>query len=585
MKRLLAFCGCFLLCATVTWAQTTSDLIASGIKDYNTLDDYAYKLTADKTTDEDLDSLKFYKARSEAFFAQARPNANSEQEKAIRYFDMLNDYEIGFVYAMIGRNDAAYTELSAIKSELEYFSSTDKFPIRYPYYGKNYIVKFENFSPKLAKFYTGMGEISVYLSKYEESLTWSRKAIAFAYTTDWYKYIACNKILEVKKKQDIWDKEVLDMALYQLQIYDKLDTSYKRTIKENKYPSNKTSTGRIKTCLEKNPELAAGEYHRGTAAPILISLRDYENGFAFYEKAINGGFNNQDKNYLLDAARHAAKQDYARVGILALDKIRENLSSSLTCAEWAEVATLYGTFENKTGEAAAREKKNTCEENEKKAAERQRKAERRASRQSGIYVGFYPGPLITRYAHYRDFGAVAGIMTRRLTIEGSYKIINRNHAIYDDLTFKDIDVDGYNVFWSGNRMHLAFKFHPKNNSSSDRFYMGPLFEMVNREFEPMYAQVLDQNNTLLYGGAHLPFLAKERSYSLFLNYGSYVAKKYFFADIFFGFGASYYQFEVDALEYRNSAFVLTNPVLTNRKPTRFGLVVRAGLTLGLSTRR
>ncbi|MGL4599348.1 MAG: hypothetical protein ACRCYO_17630, partial [Bacteroidia bacterium] len=468
-----------------------------------------------------------YKVRSEAFFAQARPNANAEQVKTIRYFDMLNDYEIGFVYGMLKRDDDAYTTLNSIKGEFEYFSATDQFPIRYPYYGKNYIAKFENFSPLLARYYTGMGEIAANLDKYEESLMWSRKAIAFSYSSDWYRYIACNKILEVKKKQDIWDKEVLDVALNQLQVYNKLDTSYKRTIKENKYPTNKTSTGRIKTCLEKKPELAAGEYHRGTAAPILISLRDYENGFAFYEKAIKGGFSNQNKNYLLDAARQASKNDYPKVGILALDKIRENISSAVSCDEWKEISQLYKTFENKTGETDAQQKYDACITDLNRQAAKKRKEELRASRMFGLYVGFYPLPILTRFAHYRDFGVVAGIMTRPLTIEASYKIINRNYAIYDDLSFKNIDVDGYGVFWSGNRMHLAFKFH-KKNSGSDRFYLGPLFEIVDREFEPMYAQVFDQNNTMLYGGAHLPFQAKERSYSLFFNYGSYYAKKHFF---------------------------------------------------------
>jgi hypothetical protein len=584
MKRLVVFLVFLFFSVTGLFAQTASELIASGAKTYNAMRDYGDNLQPGKVTDADLDSLRAYKTKGEKFLNDARSSANAEQQIVIRYFDMFFDYELAFVYGMMGRNQDAFALLNPIKNEFEYFSVADKFPIRYDYFGKNYSIKYENFAPTLAEFYTGMAEITANLSMYDESLVWSRKSLAFSYSSDWYRYIACNKILEVKKKQDQWDKEVLDIALNQLQLYAKLDTSYKRTIKENNYPTNKTSVSRINTCLEKKPDLAKGEYHRGNAAPILISLNDLKNGFDFYEKAIKGGFNNQNKTYLLDLARSAAKYDYSQVGILALDKIRENLSSSLTCLEWAELAKLYTTFEHKTGETAARQKQKACEDEEKIAAERRRKAERRASRESGLYVGFYPGPLITRYAHYRDFGGVVGIMGSKLTIEASYKIINRNYALYDDLSIKGIEVEDSRVFWSGNRMHLALKFHPKN-SSSDHFYMGPLFEIVNREFEPMYAQVFNQNNVLLYSGAQLPFLAKERSYSLFFNYGSYYAKKHFFADIFFGFGASYYQFDVEALEYRNTAFVLSNPVLTNRKPNRFGVVVRAGLTLGLSTRR
>lgn len=578
MKRnLLLLFSAFLVLPVV--AQTNAEKLEQAVKIYNALRDYEDNLKPASVSQENIVYMKAEYAKAEPLLADVRRDGSEEEASTARYFNANFNYELGFVYGMMGKNSEAYTVLSVIKADYEYFASESVFPLRYVYEGRNYSVKYENFAPTLAEYYTGMAEICANLSKNEEALGWARTAYRFSYTTDWYKYISANKIMEVKKKTEAWDLELLDIALSQIKVYSSLDSSYRQTIRENKYPSPKTGYNTIRTTLEKKPLLAEGEKHRGEAAPYLARLGFTEEAAACYLAAIPGGYSGAGKDYLFEAAEFGKNSGNKSLVTLACDKLRQIYG--LSCSEMNRIAGYYDFAGESSAAGQMRSKAKACGQAEEQERKRREKRERREARDFGMYAGIYPGPLIIRYNHYRDYGFVFGLSTHKLILEGSYKLIRLNHVIYDDLAFKDVSTDGYESYWNGYRTHLAFKFISRNGT--DGFYFGPLIEYVSREFRQTQSNIFNEPDGTFY--AYKTFSPSEKSINLFFNYGTQQEQKHLMLDVFFGIGAAYHRFDGGVPEYGNDLYRFDNPVLENRKPSRFGVAVRAGLTIGFTTKR
>lgn len=134
--------------------------------------------------------------------------------------------------------------------------------------------------------------------------------------------------------------------------------------------------------------------------------------------------------------------------------------------------------------------------------------------------------------------------------------------------------------WSGYRVHMAMKFSERGNS--DGFYWGPLFEYVNRTFDPMLTKILKtSNNALVLQDQY--FMSKDQSFTLYLNFGIHKANKGTFVDYFIGFGGYFGIFNPGAAYYNNPDYKFSNPILENRQSTRIGGTVRCGITVGLAS--
>lgn len=197
------------------------------------------------------------------------PESNEERRVA-RYFKANFLYQQAFVYGMKGRNEDAYKIMKVIEADFDYFGNPSIFPLRYVFDGKNYAIKYDNFQGTYIEFYTGFGEVCANTGRSEESLSCSRKTVQMTQGTtsySWYRYIAITKVIGEKKKLNQLDKEMLDMA-YQLAVeYSQIDTSYRRTIKENNYPTIITAYNRINDVFAANPSLIGnGEIYAKTAA-------------------------------------------------------------------------------------------------------------------------------------------------------------------------------------------------------------------------------------------------------------------------------------------------------------------------------
>ncbi len=555
------------------FSQTNAEKLEEAVKMYNTNRDFIDGKNAETLTVADIQKVEAEQADAAVLLDEIRTNGTAEEAKAARYFAANFIYNIGFAYGKIGKNRDAYAFLNKIKPEFEFFSNSANFPLVYKFDSKNYSIQFTNFTPVLAEYYAGMAEICYNIGKYDESIGWSQKSIESPFGSQWYKYIALNSIVKSKEKNREWDKELLDYALQQITICAQLDTASLRTIDQYNYPTALLGAEKIETTLQKRPELAAGEYHRGTAAPLLVKAKKYRKALSFYQFALEAGFAKYDKAYLFEAATFALTEESNSVALLALDQLYTNNSSSFSCYEWEKLSELYGKAGNSGRKNDCSAKASACQKKQKKEAKRNESG----GVGFGIYAGVYPLALATRFNRYRDYGGVVGILLGKMAIEGSYKMINRNFIATDDLYFKQIEQESP-YYWDGYRAHIAFKFYPEKNSSSQHFHIGPLFEMVNRTIEPISSDVFNKSTGVMVA-QDKTFYAREKSYNLFFNYGLQTYEKGFYFDSFLGFGVSYSKFEAGA-EYNDGEHTFSDILLENRKDTRFGVMIRTGIIIG-----
>jgi tetratricopeptide (TPR) repeat protein len=509
---------------------------------------------------------------------------SSEERRVARYFRANFYYQQAFVYGMKGRNEDAYQIMQMIENDFDYFGNSSIFPLRYVFDGKNYSIKYENFQGTYIEFYTGYGEVCANTSRSEKSLSCSRKTVQMTEgnsSYNWYRYIAITKVIGEKKKLNQLDKEMLDMAYKLAFEYSQLDSSYRKTIKENNYLTFITAYNRINDVFAANPSLIGnGELYAKTAA-IFQKEGDLNKAEEYYEKAFRYNYP-YSKAELEKVVALADRRGNKTLGLNAASAY-EKLLSATDCDGWRKVAGYYELFDNNTRRNTALEKAKTCD---KLRAEEQRRNDRNNRRRSGgfmIYTATYPLTLITRYNHYRDYGLAVGIGNRRFQIEAGGKLINRNLVLQEDLAFRSIQKEDGNMFWDGYRAHVSLRFISKSQSSDAPFYVGPTFELVNRNFLPVWGNVYDANDLPVV--SEFRFSPVEKAYTAYLNYGVYSAKKYLYIDFFTGLGVYYAKFSTGAPQYEGDQYRISHTLLENRKAARFGPAVRMGITMGFSTRR
>jgi len=292
---------------SILYSQSAEGSLEQAVKYYNDMRDYEDNLNPKTVNQSDIDSLKAYIQKAQPLLDYVKSNGNDEQKTTAKYFNANLQYELGFVYGMMGKNKEAYDVLNTIESDYEYFSSSNLFPLKYVFFGKNYSIKYDNFSPTLAEYYTGMAEICANLNKNVESLKWSKISLNSTYGNLWYRYISLNKAMEVKKKMERYDQELIDLALMHMEILTQLDTSYIRTIKEYNYPTEKTSFNTIVTAIEKNSELLNNGESYKKAIDYLIKKDNRNLIMECYARGVVTGV--RDNIFLFKAAEHFLADD------------------------------------------------------------------------------------------------------------------------------------------------------------------------------------------------------------------------------------------------------------------------------------
>lgn len=588
----------FLCSILASTAQTNTELINSGVHVYNELKGISNRLDAKMISTEGMLPIMDKYTEMTSYFDKVIEGSFEEKE-VIRYFKMNAAYEIGFNYGKVGKNQLAYEYLVKIKDDMMYYSE-NRFPLKYLYDGKQYAIKYSNFESTRMEYFTAMCEICSNLNKTSEAIYFGKLSISNPATSAWFRYITLSKLMGIKEKAQNYDKELLDFNLQFLDAYIQAKPEYDSTIKANKYPTQATAFKILNAFEEQKSPLLKGEYYRGKMAPKFAELKKYDMASVLYYFAIVGGYEGVNYQYINDATESAVRaldEDMPQKGngykagklllTLTLEKLESTYSSNLACSDWDRIASYYSKYlENQRKASELTRKAKDCF---KEAAHKEAVAKRQSNRYDlhrHLYIGTYPLTLITQYNRYRDYGLVAGHQSTRFGLEFSYKLIKKNLYMYDDFLWmsifknNEINVSGYQVKWSGYRAHMSMKFGKRGNS--DGYYWGPLFEYVNRTFEPMKTNILSAaTNSIILQDQY--FSPKDQSFTLYLNFGIHKATKGTFVDYFLGFGGYYGIYNPGTAYYHNPDYKFSNPILENRQPNRIGGTIRCGIMVGLAS--
>ncbi len=579
-----------LFISTFIQAQTPVENLQSAVEIYNAMREYGDGLDANTLSQSNIDDMKSRMDKGTLLLDKVIREGNADQIKVARYFRNNFKYEYGFVLGMKGQNALAFEIMKEIEKDVTSFSAAD-FPLRYLYFDKNYVINWENFAPTQAEFLTGMAEICYNLGKYEDAARVNKKAIAHPNTTDWLRYIALNKMLDIYSNDNslLSTEEQSQYALEATLEYDKLDEDFKETVKENNYPT-----------VKRNAEILVDNAQGSTApqainrcaeaAPIVVKYdQDNPNALTLFELCYKNNFNGSaawdrvaydfakvahTKSQMAQPADFGASKKARFVGIAAADHLAANTYSS-DCQALQDIAAMYKYWNQTEKETAYLNKAKTCADDNEKAATKAAKAARRANSNFNFYVGASILPLLTTNPK-RDYGGTVNFVFKKSALEFGYTKIRRNKENIFDLWIAEVDdADQDNISrWDGYKVH----FQPKFFTEGKPTYVGILVGYNEKSFDSMAVNTVHDVD-----GAYTlqTFKPGVKQYVGMLNVGGLYLLKGFGMDLSFGVGVNYSKFDPgNGLD--RSEYTIENPLLENRKDNYWGVFFRIGWTIGIN---
>jgi hypothetical protein len=570
----------FSWCPFVLWAQSPTENLEKGVEIYNALGTYVDGLSPKNLTPDNITDVKARLDKGCALLDQVIKEGNADQIKTARYFKSVFYNKYAFVLGMKGDNTRAYEIYKSIEEPMTAYTAAD-FPLRYIFFDKNYVIKWDNFASTQAEFLTAYGETAYNLNKYEEAARIERLALAHPDISKWLRYIAVNKLLDIaaKRSEIIPETERLNYAVQAVKSYDALREEDRKVVKDYNYPTTKRAVGLLLEDIgrKNNRESAA------RAAEILpIVARIDSNNVSvlqLFERCYRTGHPG-------DMALAQAADNYARtmqqgaeriraeyVGITATDRMASFHSTS-DCEALQKDAERYRYWKQNAKEQQALKSAEKCLEARRVAEKKAAKAAKRANNNFNFYTGAYLFPLFNTNPR-RDYGGVVNFVFKKTALEFSYLKINQNKENIFDLWVREVDDAAQDNLsrWDGFYTH----FQPKFMSNNTR-YWGLLLGYAQKTFDPLSVNAVNEAT----GGSTLVnFNPSVKQYIGMFNFGGMILGKGFGLDTYIGIGGHYSQFDAGT-NIDRKAYTIENPLLEHRKDWYGGLIIRVGMTVGLN---
>jgi tetratricopeptide (TPR) repeat protein len=547
----------------VSSAQTPAQNLEQGVDIYNAVREYSKGLKSAKITDADMTNILSRRDKGIALLETVIQEGTAEQIKVARYFKTNLDYELGFAYGMKHDNAMAYQIFKSIAEPMIALKSSD-FPMNYVFFGKKFVVKWENFAPTQAEFYTCMGEISFNLGKFDDALQTTRLGLIHANTADWYKYIGYNRKLDIylKKRGVISEAEYLDDAVHMIRSYFALNAEHQQVVSENKYPTFERGLRILKGHVDNQHPHMARRF--GETGRLLKNYGQTENAASMYRLAIQSGHN--DPSFWIEGIELARKMEDKALGITALDRLCTTVSET-NCGDLEEYSKLYDEFGKSNKAAELRKRTARCRENRKTEEMKAQKTQNDLNNPFNVYVGVYTIPLLYGEAK-RDVGGHIDFRSSVSSHEFGFSMIKQN---------KDLFMPGTCPSWDGFSTHYALKRFTGRNAMT---YAGVLFGYTDKNFQPIEAGI----RLVEKQGSFKPhvFHATEKEYSLLLNWGAQWLWHVIGADLFMGIGGTYSDFKTSETEYKQSNIEIQNDYLNAKKRNPLSVTARIGFSIGLN---
>jgi hypothetical protein len=419
MKRLLLACLVIVSFQKTLFSQTAEQDLQNAVQIYNALQEYItpFNDVSDITPDV-LNSVKKRVKDGITLLDQVINNGTAEQIKTARYFKINFKYKQGFVLGTKGEEVQAFKELDNIRTEFESYVDASKFPLRYKFNDKNYVIKYEDFTPTLSQFYTSIAELAGSLNKPEMQYEYAKKTYNFPNINSWYKNIAITQIIDYLTDKKQFNTELADYALQQMKLYvNVLNDEQRETLKSLNFPTPLSNSNTIKSVLDNKPDFANSASICGEAAVLLekidnrndlIIVQLYETaikGDKYLNEALNYARNRRDGNNIVSPFPTNSAR-FKALGVAVLDKNVTKISDT-QCDDLKRIADDYKGFGEDTKSQSLMIRYNNCAQEKAKEAERRAQAEkkenerhererRRSNREAHVYVGAYLLPLLSK---------------------------------------------------------------------------------------------------------------------------------------------------------------------------------------------
>ncbi len=595
MKPFIRFAiagAAFLFVQAGLFAQTPEECIQQAVEIYSAMNEYQSVLTFENIDQSNIDDVKARMDKAVVLLDKAIREGNADQIKVARYFRNNFKYKYSDVVGLKGDNNyKTYDLMKEIERDFTSFTSSD-FPLRYQFFGKNYVIKWENFGPTQAEYLTSYAEACYNVGKYEEAVRVNKQAMAHPNLTDWMRYVSSNTMCEIAEKDSrlLTVDEQVEFALKSILAYNNLNEKLKATVQQYDYPKVNRGAETLVRIAKTNPSQQTIRAC-ADAAPIVVK-HDQDNAYALelYELCYKNNYRGQAEweqvahdyaEVMYTKAKMREPQDFVynrrvrAVGLTALDHQAAAVGYA-DCEAMKGIAAKYKSWDETAKESEYLKKSSTCLESRKKAQEKAEKDARRANRNFNLYLGADILPLLNTNPK-RDYGAVVNFVFRKAAIEFGYKKINRNKENIFDLQINGVnEASRDNISrWDGFKMHFQPKFFMKNNNNG---YFGIHLGYNEKNFDPMQVNVISDLDGAYSTETFQP-LAKQ--YVGMLNFGGMMLSRGFGMEMHFGFGAGYNIFD-PGNPIDRTLYTIENPLLENRKDSYWTPVLHAGFTMGLN---
>lgn len=580
-------------------AQSEADILQEVVVVYNRLNDTAAEVQ--KRTDKKSFMDSVYSVSQTSIERLNILRASSDQGIAVaaRYFLMNLQYNYAFGFGAAGDLKRARGYYDLLQPEMEYFVES-KFPIRYKFFDKNYVINWSNFVPTKAEYLVGYGEILYHDRLYEYAITEFKQAIPLLDSQiDWIKYVCYSFLADSKTSLSQYDAECFGFCSEQLTVYYRLTPEDLAVIEKNKYSTYKKSVKRMDECLD-NFKIDSRSFDQMTSA--INILKFYIDPY----KETDTEQRNKNKTTLLKwydqgiqsefVTKEFIKSACAFVEFNAADQKAKTKSwlqryetLSLTCDDYMWLIERYKIIGDNESQTRIQSDLTKCREQEARAAKlseeqraeeekRRRKADIRSSRMPLIYLG---GNVFPYFTKPKDYGLALNVGGKGVIVELSYLRVNGKKENYFDLNLRDInDISEHK--WNGYFTHLNLKFPVDRwTDGRNRPYVGFLVAYNERTFDSF-----NSNVTLVSDGSvsSLNFNPTSKQYLAMVNMG-WMGVNVIGIDLFMGFGAAFNQFNGGNQTWNNENYTIEDAMLANRKESYWSFTMRMGMSIGLGYAR
>jgi hypothetical protein len=518
-----------------------------------------------------------------ASFSKGKEQADQVYESTIRTLDQLNKadslqpfiqlvrWSAGSDYAVLldqfGKSEDAFQVRTALLESSQQLLKQD-FPIEYQGDTKYFIVQRFDFEQEVNQFIAELGY--AYYSKNDllNALPLLKEADEMGKLDP--KMAARNSMIlfnSLLTQNLAPDTHLLRVALQLFQDWNSLDQAARATLNQGDNLTEKCVEV-IERALMEHPEWSEQGALWAKSSRLLATVNKEDKSVAFASQAIKAGY--QEREFLLSLFPMALRVGDNATARLAVDQLASQLLPD-QCDFHQMVAVNYQKMGEDELFRRYQKRAEACQQQANKTQHRQ-------EREGGLYLGSYVFPWFRT-----DWGAVAGIQTRKWYLEFSYQeLSDRRDKLYD-IRFRGVDGSAdQKVRWDGYYTHVAI--NRTSGKKGARTYSGLLFGYNQRNYQRMLVQtILDETGAVVNTWGPEEFRPKEERYILMLNSGAHFNGRFLASNTYFSFGGAWNRFDKgsgSAFVERSKYEYLGNPLLNGRRANRFALMARIGITIG-----